>query len=291
MGRLNLQSLIDEVLSMAKEKSGMGRNTWETAADKAEARSRRASEDYYKLHESPDSTTALDRASKLKEREMINAGAEKVANINEAGALARQGLAKTGSENVAKMNLEGTRYTADQGVRSHEIAAKGQVDAATIGAKAKGVVDPSQVSAAKAILDDPSATPEQQNRARKMLNVMAAGNNSAIPGSNAIGEFDKPDNAPSSLTPSPAAPKVPVTGVQPPNQITPVSNNGTSIMDIDRQITEENKKKKYFDNRFGNWAAKRAKNIGMAPFRAAGAGMEGARRILNNIAESKMWDE
>jgi hypothetical protein len=68
-----------------------------------------------------------------------------------------------------------------------------------------------------------------------------------------------------------------------------------STASIDAQITEDENKRKLFDNKYMNWVAKRLRNISNAPIRGIGAGMYATNRVLGNasdrISNWKGWDE
>jgi hypothetical protein len=122
----DLDSLIREVLGMVQEeqkKKNFGNNAYAREAAESSQYAKEARDEYNKMYEPANSTTALDRAGKLKEREMINTGAIDLENTKSAGELARQGLANEGAANVANLNLEGTKYSSDQSLKSNETMA------------------------------------------------------------------------------------------------------------------------------------------------------------------------
>lgn len=118
--RINLQSLIDEVLEMVKRKKsekqdpGFDQRDW--LSNEAYNKDIRA------------------RNTEIAKQELINKGLAERENISNAGAFARQGLANVGNENTANIQAGASRYGADLGLRGHEATANATVRAAEINA-------------------------------------------------------------------------------------------------------------------------------------------------------------
>ena len=125
MGRINLQSLIDEVLEMVKNKQN-------------EDKKLRSDQELARVNQSWDDTPAgqaywkdiRGRNTALEVGKMLNAGQMDVARENNAGQLARQSLANIGNENVANIHAGASRYGSELGLKGNEITAKATVDAA-----------------------------------------------------------------------------------------------------------------------------------------------------------------
>ena len=125
MGRINLRSLIDEVLEMVKNKQN-------------EDRKLRSDQELARVNQSWDDTPAgqvywkdiRGRNTDMEKQGLVNQGALGLARENNAGQLARQSLANIGNENVANINAGASRYGSELGLRGNEITAKATVDAA-----------------------------------------------------------------------------------------------------------------------------------------------------------------
>jgi hypothetical protein len=203
--RINLQSLIDEVLDMVKKKKegDQGQNF--------EQRNWLSNEAYNK--------DIRARNTEIERQNLINAGNLAVQKEHNAGEVARQGLTNIGNENVA--NIQGrahvsgaeiaggaTKYSADQTLQGEKIkAGKGPGKSDLVGLTA--------------ILEDPDATPEEKVRARRMI-FNSYGNN-AIPNVESIAEFSK-DAQPSV---PPTTPVLPVSKTTSAPSMTFPTNIGT----------------------------------------------------------------
>jgi hypothetical protein len=221
----DLDSLIREVLEMVKDeqkKKNFGNNAYAREAAEAAQYAKEARDEYNKMYEPPGSTTALDRAAKLKEREMINTGAITLENTKSAGELARQGLMNEGELGVANINKEGTIYSADQGYKGKQMEAdarKYQGDQTFAASKyatdagGKGVSG-DQLKAATTIMEDMNSSPEDKKMASDFIKRSFRSNVNRVPGS----EFVKPDTAtPRETTvniPSPSSAIKPTRGAQ-----------------------------------------------------------------------------
>lgn len=274
----DLDSLIREVLSMVQEeqkKKNFGNNAYAASAAEAGQYAKDARDEYNKMYEPPGSTTALDRAAKLKGIEMTNTGAIDLEKTKSAGELARLGLANESAANVANINLEGKKYEIDQGLA----ARKYEVDVGNKGNDSFSTLMSKAIESDPSILSDPKKLAETAQNIRGML----------PPGKSDIQNFNRVDAAaptsektaaiPSSISPSinPSANK----------KILPT----LSVMDIDRQMTEEANNERIFGNKYANWAAKRLRNIGNAVPRAIGASAYKGSQILDDISNWKGWDK
>jgi hypothetical protein len=252
MGRRNLQALIDEVLGMAKKKMGQGPNTWENAADEAEARSARASEAYNKMYEPPNSTTALDRAAKLKEREMMNTGAENVENIRETGALAREQIGASNKVETANIGLEGIKYGADQSRIGQETMAgahkyvadqgfaskKYEVDAGGKGGDSFSTLMGKAIESDPSILSDPKKLAETSKNIRSML-----------PPDIKRGNDYQTDNVLNS-SPAPTTPAVPSSVLPKPSARVALNNSNVPVNPVNNSFSNPTMGFRRFGNPF-----------------------------------------
>ncbi len=193
----DLDSLIREVLSMVQEekkKKNFGNNAYAASAAEAGQYAKDARDEYNKMYEPPGSTTALDRAAKLKGIEMTNTGAIDLEKTKSAGELARLRLANEGAANVANINLEGTKYTADQSLASNKYA---------VDAGGKGVYG-DQLKAAITILESMDSSPEDKKMAGDFIRRSFRSNITRIPGKEFVTpDVEAPQSAPPVGTPSP----------------------------------------------------------------------------------------
>ena len=269
----DLNRLIDEVLNMVKEshqirkkKSEEHQPSW-YGGNKDEA-------EYWK--------DIRERNTSLEKQRLANEGAANVATIGDVGATARQKLSGQSQENVANITAGAHRYGADMGFKGEGLRADATKYTADQNVKAAGLKGGEGRSGddlrTQIIVESIKAGvpfDEAMNNANRAI---------AKPADEKDEQFKTEDSPFAGVsTAAPVATASPVLGREP--------SGSPSILDIDREISEENKKKKYVDNRLGNWAIKRAKNITMAVPRAMGAGMERARRIGKGIVESEIWDE
>lgn len=190
----DLDSLIREVLSMVQEeqkKKNFGNNAYAASAAEAGQYAKDARDEYNKMYEPPGSTTALDRAAKLKGIEMTNTGAIDLEKTKSAGELARLGLANESAANVANINLEGTKYNADSALKGHEILA---------GAQKYG----DQLKAAITILESMDSSPEDKKMAGDFIRRSFRSNITRTPGKEFVTpDVEAPQSAPPVGTPSP----------------------------------------------------------------------------------------
>lgn len=193
----DLDSLIREVLSMVQEeqkKKNFGNNAYAASAAEAGQYAKDARDEYNKMYEPPGSTTALDRAAKLKGIEMTNTGAIDLEKTKSAGELARLGLANESAANVANINLEGKKYEIDQGLaaRKYEVDAGG-----------KGVYG-DQLKAAITILESMYSSPEDKKMAGDFIRRSFRSNITRTPGKEFVTpDVEAPQSAPPVGTPSP----------------------------------------------------------------------------------------
>lgn len=211
----DLDSLIREVLSMVQEeqkKKNFGNNAYAASAAEAGQYAKDARDEYNKMYEPPGSTTALDRAAKLKGIEMTNTGAIDLEKTKSAGELARLGLANESAANVANINLEGTKYNADSALKGHEILAGAQKYTAdqslasnkyAVDAGGKGVYG-DQLKAAITILESMDSSPEDKKMAGDFIRRSFRSNITRIPGKEFVTpDVEAPQSAPPVGTPSP----------------------------------------------------------------------------------------
>lgn len=72
---------------------------------------------------------------------------------------------------------------------------------------------------------------------------------------------------------------------------TPMKNETPSFLDIDRQITEEERKKKFTGNKYLDWGLRRAYNIAHAPVRMMGGLEYLADKNLRKVGDWEGWDK
>lgn len=77
------------------------------------------------------------------------------------------------------------------------------------------------------------------------------------------------------------------------NKKTPIKNETPSFLDIDRQITEEERKKlrKFTGNKYLDWGLRRAYNIAHAPVRMMGGLEYLADKNLRKVGDWEGWDK
>lgn len=75
------------------------------------------------------------------------------------------------------------------------------------------------------------------------------------------------------------------------NKGTPIKNEAPSFLDIDRQITEEERKKKFTGNKYLDWGLRRAYNIAHAPVRMMGGLEYLADRKLRDVGDWEGWNK
>jgi hypothetical protein len=188
MGRINLQSLIDEVLGMVKE-SQDAKKKKESELQSSWYGGNKDEENYWK-----DIRT---RNTDIEKQRLINEGQSNVANINETGALARQRLGTESATNVANIQAGSARYTADQGLKGHEITSGATKYAADQGLKAAGLkegatTDPVHAFITEAIKGDPTIATDPERFNQLMTNANRL--NLKPPEATDIRKnFDKPD--------------------------------------------------------------------------------------------------
>ena len=168
MSRINLNSLIDEVLSMAKDSQSIRKK-------------KRLDDETAQVNQSWDDTPAgqaywkdiRGRNTALEVLKMHNAGQMDVARENNAGQLARQSLANIGNENVANIHAGASRYGSELGLKGNEITAKATVDAAKATADAAQGKDSGlgkeHIAGLTAIIGDMNAPDEDKAMARQIL--------------------------------------------------------------------------------------------------------------------------
>lgn len=270
MGRINPQSLIDEVLGMIKQSQNIRKK-------------KNSDDEISRINQSWDDTPAgqaywkdmRGRNTQLEIGKMQNAGQMDVARENNAGQLARQQLSNTGDENVA--NIQSRAHIA--GIESATGATKYAADQGVKAAGLKEGTNPIHAVITEAIKADPliATDPVRFNQLLTNANKL----NMKPPTGEDKSSFIKPD------APLPIPSGAGVTTR--PRSIAPAPSS-SSVMDIDSQITDEANKEKLFKNKYANWAAKRARNIlGAAP-RAIAAGAYKGSRALDDISKWEGWD-
>jgi hypothetical protein len=189
MGRLNLQSLIDEVLTLVKNRQ---------SNDEKAIRSQQIMDWNLNKGGIRDGYTPLDRdiltkKTEIEKQRLVNEGQANVANINEAGALARQQLSSDASKYTADIGLKGheatagaSKYTADQSLA----ARKYEVDVGNKGSDSFSTLMSKAIESDPSILSDPKKLAETAQNIRGMF----------PPEKSDTQNFNRPDTATPSVT-------------------------------------------------------------------------------------------
>jgi len=313
MGRINLQSLIDEVLSMAKSSQDL--------------RKKKVSEDAAAQVNQPWDSTP-EGQSYWKDMRMKNAMAEKQGLISQRniqqdqdtpGRVARQSLGtKSQGDNgkglpdfltkiaeqdsdlftnqARKPELENLKKTLSEMGFNQQQSGLNSADAPTqeeiqnlyfsgqsdkdfrksvdnnLGLKGMGYVLNEKTGKMTRVVNNEVYGPgEQANAQSNTFNGNARNSLNMI--------SNTPDNMQSV-----------VNGI---NKGTPIKNETPSFLDIDRQITEEERKKmkKFTGNKYLDWGLRRAYNIAHAPVRMMGGLEYLADKNLRKVGDWEGWDK
>lgn len=165
MGRINLRSLIDEVLEMVKNKQN-------------EDRKLRSDQELARVNMSWDDTPAgqaywkdirgrrtelekqgLVNAGTLARQQLVNTSAENVANITGRANVASHELIAGATKHTADQNLFGERYKADQALKGVELSSKNNKDG----------LDAEHIKGLNVILEDVNTPEEDKKIARRTL--------------------------------------------------------------------------------------------------------------------------
>lgn len=227
MGRINPQSLIDEVLGMIKQSQDIRKK-------------KNSDDEISRINQPWDDTPAgqaywkdmRGRNTQLEIGKMQNAGQMDVARENNAGQLARQQLSNTGDENVA--NIQSRAHIA--GIESATGATKYAADQGVKAAGLKEGTNPIHAVITEAIKADPLIATDPVRFNQLLTNASKLNMKPPDP-ADIRKNFDKPDAAqtPSVISPIPAA--------------TPAPGRGAASMEFasddvlkKRKLTERNKK-------------------------------------------------